>query len=129
MLKLVYVVDCRGLFHKTLWIRKLQICSYGQILAVNLLVNWQNTVIYSKWPQITRKISFMEQAPVYVDLTKPLAIATLKNLCGSEDLIWRQFPNVSLLTVSDDGRIKFIIVPKLPQLFNRKIPSVNNDLA
>ena len=71
----------------------------------------------------------MEQAPVYVDLTKPLAIATLKNLCGSEDLIWRQFPNVSLLTVSDDGRIKFIIVPKLPQLFNRKIPSVNNDLA
>ena len=71
----------------------------------------------------------MEQPPVYVDLTKPLAIATLKNLCGSEDLIWRQFPNVSLLTVSDDGRIKFIIVPKLPQLFNRKIPSVNNDLA
>ena len=36
----------RGLFHKTLWIRKLRICNYGQILTVNLLVNCQNSVIY-----------------------------------------------------------------------------------
>ena len=38
-----------GQFHKTLWIRKLRICSYGQILTVNVLINckkfsnlWQN---------------------------------------------------------------------------------------
>ena len=34
-----------GLFHKTLRIRKLQICSYSQILTVNLLVNCQNSVM------------------------------------------------------------------------------------
>ena len=36
------------LFHKTLRIRKLRICSYGQILTVNLLVNCQNCLIYGK---------------------------------------------------------------------------------
>ena len=35
-----------GLFHKTLQIRKLQICSYGQILTINLLINCKNSVIY-----------------------------------------------------------------------------------
>ena len=36
----------RGLFHKTLQIRKLRIYNYGQILTVNLLTNCQNYVIY-----------------------------------------------------------------------------------
>ena len=33
------VKSTRGLFHKTLRICKLWICSYGQILTVNLLIN------------------------------------------------------------------------------------------
>ena len=36
-------LTCRGLFHKTLRIRKLPICSYDQILTLNLLIN-------AKWP-------------------------------------------------------------------------------
>ena len=45
-----------GQFHKTLWIRKLRSCSYGQILTINLLIN-------------NEEKSFMEQAP---GLTKGL---------------------------------------------------------
>ena len=37
-----------GKFYKTLWIRKLWICSNGQILTVNLLINCKNSVNYSK---------------------------------------------------------------------------------
>ena len=37
----------RGLFHKTLRIRKLRICGYGQILTVNMLVNWKKSLRYS----------------------------------------------------------------------------------
>ena len=52
----------RGLFHKTLWIRKLRICNYGQILTVNLLVNCQNSVIYGHFVVNYLEKSFMEQA-------------------------------------------------------------------
>ena len=52
-----------GLFHKTLRIRNLQICSYGQILTVNLLENCQNTVIYSHFVVNYEEKSFMEEAP------------------------------------------------------------------
>ena len=52
-----------GLFHKTLWIRKLRICNYGQILTVNLLVNCQNSVIYGHFVVNYLEKSFMEQAP------------------------------------------------------------------
>ena len=45
----------RGLFHKTLWIRKLRFCSYGQILTANLLINCQNSVIYGHFVVITKK--------------------------------------------------------------------------
>ena len=45
------------LFHKTLRIRKLRICSYGQILAVNLLVN---CLIYGKMAINYKEKSFME---------------------------------------------------------------------
>ena len=38
----------RGRFHKTLRIRKLQICSYNQILTVNLLINCKNSIIYGR---------------------------------------------------------------------------------
>ena len=38
--------DTRGQFHKTLRIRKLRICSYGQILTINLIINCKNSVIY-----------------------------------------------------------------------------------
>ena len=31
--------ETRSLFHKILRIRKLRICSYGQILTANLLIN------------------------------------------------------------------------------------------
>ena len=51
-----------GLFHKTLWIRKLRICNYGQILTVNLLVNCQNSVIYGHFVVNYLEKSFMEQA-------------------------------------------------------------------
>ena len=37
-----------GQFHKTFGIRKLQICCYGQILTINLLINCKNSVIYGK---------------------------------------------------------------------------------
>ena len=52
-----------GLFHKTLQIRKLQICSYGQILIVNLLINCKNSVIYSQMAVNYEGKSFMEQVP------------------------------------------------------------------
>ena len=55
--------DTRGQFHKTLWIRKLRICSYGQILTVNLLINWKNSVIYGEMAINYEEKSFMEQAP------------------------------------------------------------------
>ena len=55
--------EIRGLFHKTLWIRKLRICNYGQILTVNLLVNCQNSVIYGHFVVNYLEKSFMEQAP------------------------------------------------------------------
>ena len=45
----------QGLFHKTLWIRKLQFYSYGQILTANLLINCQNSVIYGHFVVITKK--------------------------------------------------------------------------
>ena len=51
-----------GLFHKTLWIRKLRICSYGQILTVNLLINCQNSIIYGLFVVNYEEKSFMEQA-------------------------------------------------------------------
>jgi len=51
------------LFHKTLWILKLRICNYGQILTVNLLVNCQNSVIYGHFVVNYLEKSFMEQAP------------------------------------------------------------------
>ena len=47
-LQLWKIIKTRGLFHKTLQIRKLWICSYGQILTVNLLINCKNSVIYGK---------------------------------------------------------------------------------
>ena len=56
-------IDTWGLFHKTLWIRKLRICSYGQILTVNLLINCKNSVIYGKIAVNYEEKCFMEQAP------------------------------------------------------------------
>ena len=53
----------RGQFHKTLRIRKLWICSYGQILTVNLLINWKNSVIYGEIAVNYGEKRFMEQAP------------------------------------------------------------------
>ena len=50
----------RGQFHKTLWICKLRICSYGQILTVNLLINWKNSVIYGEMAVNYKERSFME---------------------------------------------------------------------
>ena len=50
----------RGQFHKTLWICKLRICSYGQILTVNLLINWKNSVIYGEMAVNYEEKSFME---------------------------------------------------------------------
>ena len=52
-----------GQFHKTLRICKLQIYSYGQILHVNLLINWKKSVIYGKMAVNYEEKSFMEQAP------------------------------------------------------------------
>ena len=52
-----------GLFHKTLWIRNLHFCSYGQILTINLLENCQNTVIYCHFVVNYEEKSFMEEAP------------------------------------------------------------------
>ena len=49
-----------GQFHKTLWIRKLRICSYSQILTVNLLINWKNSVIYGEMAVNYEEKSFME---------------------------------------------------------------------
>ena len=51
-----------GQFHKTLQIRKLRICSYGQILTVNLLINCKNSVIYGKMAVNYEEKCFMEQA-------------------------------------------------------------------
>ena len=48
---------------KTLWIHKLWICSYGQILIVKLLINCKNSVIYSKMAVNYEEKSFMELAP------------------------------------------------------------------
>ena len=48
---------------KTLWIHKLRILSYGQILTVNLLINCKNFVVYSKMAINYEEKSFMEQAP------------------------------------------------------------------
>ena len=53
-----------GQFHKTLQIRKLRICSYGQILTVNLLINCKNSVINGKMAVNYEEKCFMEQAPV-----------------------------------------------------------------
>ena len=52
-----------GQFHKTLQIRKLRICSYGQILTVNLLINCKNSVIYGIMAVNYEEKCFMEQAP------------------------------------------------------------------
>ena len=57
----VTTTTTRGLFHKTLWIHKLRICSYCQILTVNLLVNCQNSVIYGYFVLNYLEKSFMEQ--------------------------------------------------------------------
>lgn len=51
-----------GLFNKTLRIRKLLICSYRQILTVNLLVNWKHSVIYGHFAVNYEEKSFMAQA-------------------------------------------------------------------
>ena len=59
----------RGMFHKTLQICKLQICSYSQILTVNLVVNFQNSIIYGHFAINYKGKSFMEQAP---DKSSPL---------------------------------------------------------
>ena len=59
---IVDISNTWGLFHKTLWIRKLRICNYGQILTVNLLVNCQNSVIYGHFVVNYLEKSFMEQA-------------------------------------------------------------------
>ena len=53
-----------GQFHKTLRICKLRICSYGQILTVNLLINCKNSVIYGKMAVNYEEKSFMEKASV-----------------------------------------------------------------
>ena len=53
----------RGQFHKTLWIRNLRICSYGQILTVNLIINCKNSVIYGHFAINYEEKSFMEEAP------------------------------------------------------------------
>ena len=57
-----YLVDRRPCvqFHKTLQIRKLWICSYGQILTINLLINCKNYVIYGKMTVNYKEKSFME---------------------------------------------------------------------
>ena len=54
------VNDFWGQFHKTLQILKLRICSYGQILTVNLLINCKNSVIYGKMAVNYEEKSFME---------------------------------------------------------------------
>ena len=54
------VCGCMGQFHKTLRIRKLRICSYGQILTINLLINCKNSVIYGKMTVNYKEKSFME---------------------------------------------------------------------
>ena len=53
----------QGQFHKTLQILKLRICSYTQILTVNLLINCKNSVIYGKMAINYEEKSFIEQAP------------------------------------------------------------------
>ena len=53
-----------GQFHKTLWICKLQICSYDQILTVNLLIKSKNFVIYGKMAVNYEEKSFMEAPAV-----------------------------------------------------------------
>ena len=58
----------RGQFHKNLWIRKLRICSYYQILTVNLLINCKNSVINGKIAINYEETSFMEDAPEGTDL-------------------------------------------------------------
>ena len=58
----------RGQFHKTLQIRKLRICSCGQILTVNLTINCKNSIIYGKMAINYEEKSFMEQAPGLISL-------------------------------------------------------------
>ena len=53
----------RGLFHKTLQICKLWICSCGQILPVNSLVNCQNSVIYGHFAVNYEEKSFTYREP------------------------------------------------------------------
>ena len=64
--KPLFLVLCsvtRGQFHKTLRIHKLRICSYGQILTLNLLMNCKNSIIYGHFAINYKEKSFMEQAP------------------------------------------------------------------
>ena len=56
------------LFHTTLWICKLRICSYGQILTVNLLVKCKNSVIYGHFVVI-RKKKVLWKRPLVSSLT------------------------------------------------------------
>ena len=49
-----------GLIHKTLRFLKLRICSYGEILTVNFLINYKNSVIYGKMAVSYEGKSFME---------------------------------------------------------------------
>ena len=62
------VCHSRSQFHKTLRIRKLRICSYGQILTVNLLINCKKFVIYDKIAVNYEENSFMEQAQLFLFL-------------------------------------------------------------
>ena len=74
------VCGCMGQFHKTLRIRKLRICSYGQILTRNLLITCKNSVIYGKMTVNYKEKSFMAQAPV-----TPLPLLLLQQVTSSGD--------------------------------------------
>ena len=87
----------RGQFHKTLRIRKLQICSYGQILTLNLLINCKNSVIYGKIAINYEEKCFMEQAPGYI-----VGIS-----CISDD-VYSRFVYVELLCTGKGTSVDYI---------------------
>ena len=71
-----------GQFHKTLQIRKLRICSYGQILTINLLINCKNYVIYGHFAVNYEEKSFVEQVP------GPIEGHTVVSLIYYQWLVW-----------------------------------------
>ena len=70
---LQHLHESRGQFHKTLWIHKLRICSHGQIVTVNLLINCKNCISCGKMAVNYEEKSFMELGPrsSFVDLYAP----------------------------------------------------------